>query len=149
VYLYNANTKYEKYLSNQIANQVVHISQSALYNLGVIQEILESNKLTKANAEELEIGFKDMVMGVQSLSELGKELDRLKDFNYNLIVDINSEYATYVIELINQNNEIILNDAQVSNFAKMGELMHGYQKIIEKTLDVSGEVGEKGVSSEY
>jgi hypothetical protein len=110
---------------------------------------LESNELTKANAEELEIGFKDMVMGVQSLSELGKELDRLKDFNYNLIVDINSEYATYVIELINQNNEIILNDAQVSNFAKMGELMHGYQKIIEKTLDVSGEVSDKGVLPEY
>jgi hypothetical protein len=31
----------------------------------------------------------------------------------------------------------------------MEELMHGYQKIIEKTLEVSGEVGEKGVSPEY
>jgi hypothetical protein len=27
--------------------------------------------------------------------------------------------------------------------------MHGYQKIIEKTLDVSGEVSDKGVLPEY
>jgi PhoPQ-activated pathogenicity-related protein len=76
VFLYNANTKYEKYLSTQIANHVVQISQSALYNLGIIQDVLASNKLTEADAEELEMSFKDLVTGVQSISDLVIEIGR-------------------------------------------------------------------------
>ncbi|WP_088072800.1 hypothetical protein [Gottfriedia luciferensis] len=94
--------QYEHYLSNVVSNQIASISQSSLYNLGILQEVIKNKKLTKEQAGELQLSFNQIVSNTQDMASLGEAIGKLKDYNISDILDINSKYAFYFYYLLKQ-----------------------------------------------
>ncbi|MBP0725684.1 hypothetical protein J5Y03_10925 [Bacillus sp. RG28] len=140
---------YESYLSVVLVNKIVGISQSALYNLGILQDVIKTGKLTKVQAGELENGFNDIAMDTQDLRGMGEETDLLRDYDGNDVIQINSNYSFFLYRISIDHDEIKLTEEQIENLKKMEKLMQEYHKVVKDTFEITGKVGEKGVSSEF
>lgn len=143
------NKVYEKYLSEELVGQIGRISHSSLYNLGILQDVIASGILTKAQAVELRFAFRDIAFETQDVSEMGDNTGLLQNYSHNNVVSINNEYHLFFINLEMDSDEIELTDKQITVIKKMGKLMQAYRNVVKNTLEKTGDIGEKGVPNEF
>lgn len=142
---------YERFLSDQLVNQVVLISQSPLYNLGILQEVIESGKLTRAQAGELELGFRDIAFETQDVVYMAHYIGRLENYSDDSIVSVNADYMRYFnkLKLNMECDEIELTDEHIEVLEKMEKLMQKYHDVNKDIFVVTEQVGTKGVPEEF
>ena len=145
------NRAYEKYLSEQLVRQIANISQSAMYNFEILQDVIERGKLTKAQAGELQLGFRDIAFEFQDVIRMGNDIGRLRlqDFHQVGVVQINAAYYQYFLKLNMDSDEMELTEEQISILKTMEMLMKEYNNVVKETLVISWEVGVKGVPSDF
>lgn len=143
------NKAYEKYLSDELVGEIGRISHSALYNLDVLKDVIDSEKITKAQAGELETGFRDITLGTQEVSEMGEKIGKLTNYKHNEILRINMNYAYFFMRLEMEGHELKLTNEQIQQITRMKKLMQEYREVVKSTLENTGEMGTKGVPDEF
>lgn len=146
------NQAYERYLSGELVNQIVHISSAPPYALSIIQEVLETGEITKAQAGELESSFSYLAFDTQDISEMYMYLGRSRNYSDDEVVSINNEYRKFFMFLSGdmKSNQTALTPEQMEKIKLMKGLMQNYNKVVEDTLMyTTGEAEEKGQPSEF
>ncbi|WP_102027818.1 hypothetical protein [Salirhabdus sp. Marseille-P4669] len=145
------NNAYEKYLSSEIVNQIVGITSSTSYSLGILEDVLKSGMLTIAQKDELALNFSEIVFDIQDVANFAQYIGELKDFNYNKITIVNSDYYHYFmnLEIPFDRDRIRLSTEQIEDMTKMKNQMKEYIEVIEDTLHFTAEVGTRGQSNQF
>jgi hypothetical protein len=145
------NKAYERYLSGELVNQIVHISSAPSYALSIIHDVLEKGKISKAQAEELESSFYYLAFDTQDISEMDMYLSRLGSYSHNEVVSINNEYRKFLMYLKNdmESNEITLTTEQIEKLQLIEQLMQKYKKVVDDNLMFTGEAKDKGQPSKF
>ncbi|MBB6452516.1 hypothetical protein HNQ94_000961 [Salirhabdus euzebyi] len=140
---------YESYLSNELVKKIVLISDTPSYNLSILQNVLKTGTLEKVQAEELEMGFRVIAFETQAVTEIGRNVERLKDFKNDQVVSINADYAYFFMRSDTDEDGKKLTEEQISEIRKMEELMIAYSKVVNDTLKYTGEAETKGHSAKF
>jgi hypothetical protein len=145
------NQAYEQYLSEELVNQIVHISSTPPYALSIIQDVLEKGEITKAQAGELESSFYYIAFDTQDISEMDMYLGRLGNYNYAEVISINNEYHKFFMFLNRdmESNQIALRTEQLEKLQLIKHLMKNYSKVVKDTLKFTGKAYSKGQPSDF
>ncbi len=145
------NQSYERYLSEELVNQVVQISSAPPYALSILQDVIEKGEITQVQAGELESNFYYLAFVTQDISQMDIYLNRLGDYNHNQIVSINNDYREFFMFLKRdmESNEAALTTEQLEELQLMERLMQHYSKVVEDTLMFTGDGDTNGQPSEF
>ncbi|WP_164669672.1 hypothetical protein [Virgibacillus doumboii] len=128
------NDTYENYLSDELVDKIAHISSYSNYNLGILEEVLKSGKITSSQAGELEQGFYHIAFDTQDISYMGNSIGRLQNYNEDIVLSVNKDYRHFFDELDFEYDEIKLTDEQITSLEKMEKLMKKYSMVVNETL---------------
>jgi hypothetical protein len=142
---------YERYLSGELVNQIVHISSAPPYALSILEEVIDTGKITKVQAGELERCFYDLTFDTQEIGSMDLYLGRLKDYSDNEIISINNGYRKFFMFLKDdiENTELELTNEQLETVKKIRSLMQEYSTVAEASLKYTGEDDQNGQPSKF
>ncbi|MGD6831087.1 hypothetical protein ACQCT5_02915 [Sutcliffiella halmapala] len=142
------NDAYEKFLSDGLVDQMVRISSLPNYNLGILQDIFESGKISNSQADELEQGFNNLAFDIQDVSYMGNSIGRLQ-FSSDVVVSVNNDYSEFFLKLDFENEEIQLTEEQIFILEKMIKLMKKYKAAVNETLKSTPKEADKGLPLDF
>ncbi|MGM8214410.1 hypothetical protein ACLIA0_02440 [Bacillaceae bacterium W0354] len=143
---------YEKYLSGELVNQIVHISSAPPYALSILEEVIDNGKITRVQAGELERSFYDLTFDTQKIGNMNLYLGRIENYSDDEVVSVNNGYRKFFMFLKQdmENDEILtLTNEQIVKLKKMRNLMQEYSEVVESSLKYTGEGNQSGQPSEF
>jgi hypothetical protein len=144
--------EYEKYLSDELVNQIVRISSAPPYALSILEEVIENGKITKVQAGELESSFYDLTFDTQEIGNMDLYLGRLENYSHNDILSVNNGYRNFFMSLkhdMENDEKLTLTNEQIEKLKKMKSLMQEYSEVVESSLKYTGDGNQKGQPSKF
>jgi hypothetical protein len=152
LWIFSENEKkaYEDYLSDVLMDKINQIVSAPSNNLLLFQEVVDSKKITKVLADELQRGFSLIAFNTQDVSHMAVMFGRLKDYSDDTIVAINSEYQRFFLKLPLEQGEVYLNVEQMAFIEKMKDLMYEYEQVVKAvSLKHTNKETFKGQTNDY
>lgn len=136
--------KYEAYISKTITDYVSKVADASYENRPILNKLLKSHTLTKHDALELNLNYRDISSSLQDLSlSMDYYLDRLK-IERNLFVQVNYEIYSYFGSkyrnmLSEEKSEITLTKEDLNNIKLIIELNEKYMSTIDQKVSSANE----------
>lgn len=150
------NKTYERYLSERLMNDILHMSMSISYNQQLLDEMLESKTMSIEQADYLEKNSYSLIRRLEDYQDLARRLNRYDNSNeatkpYLTLISV---IKNKILELDRSDiNEIELNDEFLDNVRSFYEINAHYLQIFEDNetrIDLSSkDLRRNGVNKRF